>query len=84
VNRVDADGRIHFENFTQLTSRTRRVRILNVLAELDMPGEWYYDAVSKDFYIWPLAALNLQPDIRVGGNFEMLNANELEYWTVRD
>ncbi|TNJ45861.1 right-handed parallel beta-helix repeat-containing protein [Tamlana fucoidanivorans] len=32
----------------------RRVRLFNVLAELDEPGEWYFDKKEQQLYIWPI------------------------------
>lgn len=32
----------------------RRVRLLNVLAELDEPGEWYFDKKEERLYVWPI------------------------------
>ena len=33
----------------------QRVRVLNALSELDQPGEWYLDRVSRRLYVWPPA-----------------------------
>ena len=32
----------------------RRVRIFNVLCELDEPGEWYFDKKEQRLYVWPI------------------------------
>lgn len=32
----------------------RRVRLINVLAELDEPGEWYFDKKEERLYVWPI------------------------------
>ncbi|MCC9641751.1 right-handed parallel beta-helix repeat-containing protein [Rhodopirellula sp. JC740] len=37
----------------KIKSIPRRVRLVNVLAELDEPGEWYYDADDARLYFWP-------------------------------
>lgn len=38
----------------------RRVRLVNVLAELDEPGEWYFDRVDKKLFVWPIP--NFDPE----------------------
>ncbi len=32
----------------------RRVKLFNVLAELDEPGEWYFDKKDQRLYVWPI------------------------------
>jgi hypothetical protein len=49
----------------------QRVHFLNVLAELDTPGEWYLDRVSGILYFWPPAPLT-------EGDVEMSVATELK------
>ncbi|MEX1139101.1 MAG: right-handed parallel beta-helix repeat-containing protein [Bacteroidota bacterium] len=34
-------------------TRNQRYSVLNVLEELDTPGEWFLDRVSGDLYFWP-------------------------------
>lgn len=36
----------------------RRVRLVNVLAELDEPGEWYFDKIDKKLYLWPIPSFD--------------------------
>ena len=36
----------------------QRFYALNVFAELDLPGEWYFDRGSSILYLWPPAALD--------------------------
>ncbi|GAA3612782.1 right-handed parallel beta-helix repeat-containing protein [Flavivirga amylovorans] len=36
----------------------RRVRLFNVLAELDEPGEWYFDKKDQRLYLWPIEGFN--------------------------
>ena len=38
----------------KIKSIPRRVRIFNVLAELDEPGEWYFDKKEGRLYVWPI------------------------------
>ncbi|SMP46665.1 Right handed beta helix region [Neorhodopirellula lusitana] len=41
-----------------IKSIPRRVRLVNVLAELDEPGEWYFDQTEKRLYVWPIPGFN--------------------------
>ncbi|MBU3025542.1 right-handed parallel beta-helix repeat-containing protein [Zobellia galactanivorans] len=38
----------------KIKSIPRRVRLFNVLAELDEPGEWYFDKKEQRLYVWPI------------------------------
>ncbi len=38
----------------KIKSIPRRVRLVNVLAELDQPGEWYYDRIDGKLFVWPI------------------------------
>jgi len=38
----------------KIKSVPRRVRLVNVLAELDEPGEWYFDRIDKKLFLWPI------------------------------
>ncbi|AUP81686.1 right-handed parallel beta-helix repeat-containing protein [Flavivirga eckloniae] len=38
----------------KIKSIPRRVRLFNVLAELDQPGEWYFDKKEQRLYVWPI------------------------------
>ena len=37
-----------------IRSMPRRVRLVNVLAELDQPGEWYFAKEDKRLFVWPI------------------------------
>jgi hypothetical protein len=43
----------------------RRFRILNLLCELDEPGEWYFDHTDSRLYLWPPAKLTPSTGISV-------------------
>jgi len=43
----------------------RRFRLLNVLYELDGPGEWYFDKESQRLFLWPSAKLGETTSISV-------------------
>ncbi len=38
----------------KIKSIPRRIRLFNVLAELDEPGEWYFDKKEQRLYVWPI------------------------------
>jgi len=39
-------------------TRNQRYYVLNVLEELDIPGEWFLDHESGDLYFWPPGPMN--------------------------
>jgi hypothetical protein len=56
VESIDTDKRIvtHREPEAQYgLKRGARFHVLNILAELDRPGEWYLDRKSGMLYLWP-------------------------------
>lgn len=60
----------------KIKSMPRRVRLLNVLAELDQSGEWYYDKKDKRLYVWPIDGFKPgQSRLTVSGG-QMISANE--------
>lgn len=48
----------------QANSSPRRWFALNILEELDTPGEYYIDRTNKKLYFWPTEAINSNSDIR--------------------
>ncbi|YCM42749.1 right-handed parallel beta-helix repeat-containing protein [Verrucomicrobiaceae bacterium 227] len=54
------NGIVQLQNATRygvkdhIKSLPRRVRLVNVLAELDQPGEWYFDRDLKRLFLWPI------------------------------
>lgn len=42
-----------------IKSMPRRVRLFNVLAELDEPGEWYFDKKEQRLYVWPIKGFEI-------------------------
>ncbi len=72
---VGADERLTIEGAGGFGSGyTPRVRVVNLLAELDQPGEWYYDPQAEQFYIWPITPVTGEPEIRVGSNYDLINS----------
>lgn len=53
----------------KITSLPRRVRLYNVLAELDEPGEWYFDKKEQRLYVWPIKGFTAgKSSLTVTGN----------------
>ncbi|BCX46187.1 hypothetical protein HAHE_00950 [Haloferula helveola] len=58
VGRIE-DGTVQLLRHTRycvedhIKSMPRRVRLVNVLAELDQPGEWYFDEKGGRLIVWP-------------------------------
>ena len=53
----DVVGLLHHTRYgivNQIKSMPRRVRLVNVLCELDEQGEWYYDKVDNKLFVWPI------------------------------
>ncbi len=48
-------GGFRDESHKPLIKPYRRLIFRNVLCELDMPGEWYYDRLEKKLYLWPIS-----------------------------
>ncbi|MDO7172494.1 right-handed parallel beta-helix repeat-containing protein [Mariniflexile sp. AS56] len=78
----------------KINSLPRRVRLFNVLAELDEPGEWYFDKIEKRLYVWPIDGFKrgkstltvigrqLEEGDNRGG--ELLKLENTSYLTFRD
>ena len=83
------DGKVQLLRYTRygienkIKSIPRRVRLLNVLAELDEPGEWYYDKQQKRLYVWPIEGFKAgQTSLTViGGQMISINGS---FQPVRD
>ncbi|UPU37634.1 right-handed parallel beta-helix repeat-containing protein [Geomonas paludis] len=62
----------------------QRYRAINVLEELDQPGEWYLDRVSGILYFWPPAELSgAQVALSVLGE-PLVRIENASYHTFRD
>jgi len=63
----------------------RRVRLVNVLAELDEPGEWYLDRQLKQLFIWPIRGFSPKKStLTIPGGPPLLSMNNTSYVTFRD
>lgn len=60
----------------------RRAHIVNLLCELDEPGEWYLDQTDKKLYIWPFSELRPTSSITLLGGPCMLELAELSAASV--
>lgn len=69
----------------KIKSMPRRVRLVNVLAELDEMGEWYVDRHERRLYVWPIASF--EPGVSrvtVLGGEPLIQCEETNYVTIRD
>ena len=72
VSSVDASGSIRLANGTRYgmtknerrKGRVNRIYFLQLLCELDEPGEWYFDTKTNKLYVWPFSAIN--KDTKIG------------------
>jgi len=69
----------------KIKSMPRRVRLLNVLAELDEPGEWYFDRHGRRLYVWPIDGfVPGKSRVTVLGGEPLLRLQDTTYVTFRD
>ena len=56
IKAIDAEKGIITTKYPSpyLVKKGQRFYIYNALCELDIPGEWYYDSLSGDFFIYPM------------------------------
>lgn len=62
----------------------RRVRVVNLLCELDQPGEWYFDHAKKVLYIWPIDEITEQVNLAVLGGGTMMSIKGLNNFKIHD
>ncbi len=90
VGRIDND-RVQLLRYTRygiankIKSIPRRVRLVNVLCELDEPGEWYFDKRSRRLYAWPIHGFEPgRSRVTVLGGPPLIRMKDTAYITVRD
>jgi hypothetical protein len=63
----------------------RRVRLVNILAELDEPGEWYFDRQTERLFVWPIEGFAPgSSSVTVLGGAPLLGMKDTEAITFRD
>jgi Right handed beta helix region len=62
----------------------RRVRLINLLCELDEPGEWYYDCQEKLFFIWPVQKPTDENPLMIAGGRPFIEANGMHHLVLRN
>lgn len=62
----------------------RRIRALNLLCELDQPGEWYYDPIDQKFYLWPIATLDASVSLTMMGGDTLVRLSDTQHVVFRD
>ena len=63
---------------------TRRFYLLNVLCQLDEPGEWYYDYQEKLLYLWPVEMPTDEHPVFIAGGPTLIEADGAGYVSLRD
>ena len=61
----------------------RRFRLLNVLCELDGPGQWYFDKDSQRLFLWPPATLDATTSISVWSTSMLIHIKGASHVLVR-
>jgi len=68
----------------QVKGLPRRVKLVNVLSELDQPGEWYYDYTYKGLFVWPVKGFDQKTgSLVVPGGETLISLRNTEYFTFR-
>ena len=62
----------------------RRLYFMNLLCELDMPGEWYFDRQEKKLYLWPIGSNPSNKRVVVPGGPDMIDFKDASHITFRD
>ncbi len=62
----------------------RRLAVYGLLCELDVPGEWFFDAADQTLYIYPFGALTAESSIGVWAGGLFADFNQCAYVTIRD
>lgn len=85
IGSVD-DGVIQLQNPTRygikdgIKSLPRRIRLVNVLAELDQPGEWYFDRQLQTLVLWPVPGADLSTiNLSIPGGKPILTLQDAEF-----
>lgn len=69
----------------KIKSMPRRVRLANVLCELDEPGEWYFDRRAQRLYVWPIAGfVPARSRVTVLGGGPLIQMKDTSYVTFRN
>ena len=61
----------------------RRFRLLNVLCELDSPGQWYFDKDSQRLFLWPPATFDATTSISVWSTATLIHLKGVSHVLVR-
>ena len=61
-----------YTRYETVSTGARRFYVLNLMCELDAPGEWYFDESANKLYVWPYQPINLQSNIGVWNGPEFL------------
>ena len=62
----------------------RRLYFMNLLCELDMPGEWYFDRNEKKLYLWPISKNLKDTRLTVPGGPALVELSNASHVVIRD
>ena len=70
----------------KIKSIPRRVRLVNVLCELDEQGEWYFDRIDSKLYVWPIKGFHPSKSkvFALGKDDALVQMKNTSYITFRD
>lgn len=61
----------------------RRLVFENLLCEVDMPGEWYFDRQDQKLYLWPVTPDYQKAHIAIPGGPTMIKLKDTQHITIR-
>ena len=76
--KLQSDSRYGFGGKEKLP---RRIYVSGLISELDRPGEWFWDTINKDLYIWPVAD---NAPVSIAGRFDLFSIKNANHVIIRD
>ena len=64
---------LEYSRYEINSNGARRFYVLNLMCELDSPGEWYFDEAANILYVWPYEPITAQTDIGIWNGPEFLS-----------
>lgn len=62
----------------------RRLYFMNLLCELDMPGEWYFDRGENKLYLWPIEKDLSKTQLTIPGGSALIKLQDASHVIFRD
>ncbi|MEM9109285.1 MAG: right-handed parallel beta-helix repeat-containing protein [Planctomycetota bacterium] len=64
--------------------KNRRLYFINLLCELDMPGEWYFDRQTNRLYLWPIGKEGPTNALAIPGGPTLIKLNNASHIRFQD